>query len=117
MWHCCVPYAQFVAASGSISKSKDFKSQMKAAFNACNLRSDGCISALEVHFFSYFISAVVSGISISSLLSPWKFAGCILSALEIYFSADRFTHFTIISVAAGKDLEVEYAVNKQCKGN
>ena len=56
---------QFVAASGSISKNKDFKSQMKVAFNACNLRSDGQISALEVQFCLYYMS--LFGISTSLL--------------------------------------------------
>jgi len=39
-----------VIASGSISKSKEFKSQMNAAYNACISRSDSCISAVEVLF-------------------------------------------------------------------
>lgn len=43
-------YVQFVAVMGSITKSKEFKSQMKAAYDACNLQNSDCISQLEVHF-------------------------------------------------------------------
>lgn len=43
-----ITFREFVAASGSISKSKEFKSQMNAAYNACSSGNDGCISVVEL---------------------------------------------------------------------
>ncbi|XP_024381422.1 lysophospholipid acyltransferase LPEAT2 isoform X1 [Physcomitrium patens] len=41
-------FREFVAVMGSITKSKEFKSQMKAAYDACNLQNSDCISQLEL---------------------------------------------------------------------
>jgi len=41
-------FREFVAASGSISKGKNFASQTKAAYSACNLQGDGRISLVEL---------------------------------------------------------------------